>query len=77
MLIIAGDIFDTSTPSNRAMGLYYQLLNMVTSIPGLQIIITAGNHDSPSLINAPQQLLKHLHIHVIGLIPQILKMRSS
>ncbi len=70
VLIIAGDIFDTSTPSNRAMGLYYQLLNMVTSIPGLQIIITAGNHDSPSLINAPQQLLKHLHIHVIGSIPE-------
>jgi len=70
VLLVAGDIFDTSTPSNRALGLYYQFLNMVTAIPGLHIIITAGNHDSPSLINAPQELLKQLHIHVFGSIPE-------
>ncbi|HII98219.1 MAG TPA: exonuclease subunit SbcD [Methanoregula sp.] len=70
VLLVAGDIFDTSIPSNRASGLYYQFLNMVNEIPGLQIIITAGNHDSPSLINAPQQLLKQLHIHVFGSIPE-------
>lgn len=70
ILLVAGDIFDTSTPSNRALGLYYQFLNTVIAIPGLQIIITAGNHDSPSLINAPQQLLKQLHIHVFGSIPE-------
>lgn len=70
VLLVAGDIFDTSTPSNRASGLYYQFLNMANEIPGLQIIITAGNHDSPSLINAPQQLLKQLHIHVFGSIPE-------
>ncbi|MCK9632597.1 MAG: exonuclease SbcCD subunit D C-terminal domain-containing protein [Methanoregula sp.] len=69
VLLVAGDIFDTSTPSNRTQGLYYQFLNIVTAIPGLQVIITAGNHDSPSLINAPQELLKHLHIHVFGSIP--------
>jgi exonuclease SbcD len=68
--LVAGDIFDTSAPSNRALGLYYQFLNMVTAIPGHQIIITAGNHDSPSLINAPKQLLKHLHIHVFGSTPE-------
>jgi exonuclease SbcD len=70
VFLVAGDIFDTSTPSNRALELYYQFLNMVTSIPGLQVIITAGNHDSPSLINAPQELLKHLHIHVFGSVPE-------
>ena len=70
VLLVAGDIFDTSTPSNRSQELYYQFLNIVTAIPGLQVIITAGNHDSPSLINAPQQLLKHLHIHVFGSIPE-------
>jgi exonuclease SbcD len=70
VLLVAGDIFDTSTPSNRALELYYQFLNMVTSIPGLQVILTAGNHDSPSLINAPQDLLKHLDIHVFGSVPE-------
>jgi exonuclease SbcD len=70
VFLIAGDIFDTSTPGNRALELYYQFLSRVTAIPGLQVIITAGNHDSPSFINAPQDLLKHLHIHVFGSIPE-------
>ncbi|HPD75853.1 MAG TPA: exonuclease SbcCD subunit D C-terminal domain-containing protein [Methanoregulaceae archaeon] len=73
VLLIAGDIFDTSTPSNRAQQLYYQFLNMVNAIPGLKIIITAGNHDSPSLINAPQELLKQLDIHVIGSVSENLE----
>ncbi|MEN6611039.1 MAG: exonuclease SbcCD subunit D C-terminal domain-containing protein [Methanoregulaceae archaeon] len=70
IFLVAGDIFDTSTPSNRALGIYYQFLNRVTSIPNLQVIITAGNHDSPSLLNAPQELLKQLRIHVFGSIPE-------
>jgi exonuclease SbcD len=70
VFLIAGDVFDTSNPSNRALKLYYQFLSLVTAIPGLQIIITAGNHDSPSFINAPQDLLKHFHIHVFGSITE-------
>lgn len=70
VLLVSGDIFDTGTPSNRALGIYYQFLTLVTAIPGLEIIITGGNHDSPSLINAPQELLKHLRIHVFGSIPE-------
>ena len=68
VLLVAGDIFDTVTPSNRAQELYYQFLHMASSIPGLQVVITAGNHDSPTLLNAPKDLLKALHIHVIGTI---------
>lgn len=65
ILLIAGDIFDTSTPSNRAQELYYRFLCKVSSICR-HIVIIAGNHDSPSFINAPQQLLKTLNIHVKG-----------
>lgn len=68
ILLIAGDIFDTSTPSNRAQELYYQFLNRVAKIPHLQVVLTAGNHDSPSLLNAPKDLLRQLKIHVIGSI---------
>ncbi len=35
-------------------------------IGGLQVVVTAGNHDSPSLLNAPKALLRTLDIHVIG-----------
>jgi len=65
-VLVSGDIFDTGTPGTRALELYYRFLNSITAVPGLQAIITAGNHDSPSLIDAPQALLKHLRIHVFG-----------
>jgi len=69
-VLVSGDIFDTGTPGTRAQELYYQFLDSITAMPGLQAIITAGNHDSPSLIDAPQALLKHLRIHVFGSVTE-------
>ena len=66
VLLVAGDIFDTSTPSNRAQELYYRFLCQVAASSCRHIVIIAGNHDSPSFLTAPRQLLKVLNIHVIG-----------
>ena len=30
------------------------------------IIVIGGNHDSPTMLNAPRELLKTLNVHVIG-----------
>ncbi|WP_204995624.1 exonuclease SbcCD subunit D C-terminal domain-containing protein [Spongiibacter marinus] len=30
------------------------------------IVVVAGNHDSPSFLNAPKELLKALDVHVVG-----------
>ena len=68
VLLIAGDIFDTTAPSNRAQELYFHFLNQVAAIHGLQVVVTGGNHDSPSLLNAPKPLLRQLRIHVIGAV---------
>ncbi|PLX88398.1 MAG: exonuclease sbcCD subunit D [Desulfuromonas sp.] len=65
-LLVAGDIFDTSTPSNRAQELYYRFLCRVAASPCRHIVIVAGNHDSPSFLNAPRELLKALNVHVVG-----------
>ncbi len=66
-LIIAGDIFDTTTPSNKAQEMYYQFLCKIATTTDCQhIVIIGGNHDSPSLLNAPKELLKQLKIHVLG-----------
>ncbi len=65
-LLVAGDVFDNSTPSNRAQGLYYRFLCQLASSPCRHVVITAGNHDSPSFLNAPRELLKALDVHVIG-----------
>lgn len=67
LLIVAGDIFDTTTPSNKAQELYYQFLCKVAANTSCQhIVLVGGNHDSPTLLNAPKELLKQLKIHVVG-----------
>ncbi|MAZ39650.1 MAG: exonuclease sbcCD subunit D [Legionellales bacterium] len=68
ILLIAGDIFDTSTPSNRAQALYYQFLCKVSTSCCRHVVVIGGNHDSPSFLNAPKELLKALNVHVVGAI---------
>jgi len=65
-LLVAGDVFDNSTPSNRAQELYYRFLYRMAASPRRQVVVTAGNHDSPSFLDAPRELLKFLNIHVVG-----------
>ncbi|WP_066802107.1 exonuclease SbcCD subunit D C-terminal domain-containing protein [Moraxella oblonga] len=68
ILIVAGDVFDTMTPSNKAQSLYYDFLAKVADSPCQHIIITAGNHDSPTLLDTSKHILKNLNIHIIGVI---------
>lgn len=66
VLLVAGDIFDSSVPSNRAQELYYRFLCRVAASPCRHVVVVAGNHDSPSFLNAPKELLKALDVHVVG-----------
>lgn len=65
-LIVAGDIFDTTSPSNRAQQLYYQFIGSLAGTSCRHIIIVAGNHDSPSFLDAPKEILRALNVHVVG-----------
>ncbi len=65
-LLIAGDVFDTNTPSNRAQALYYQFLAKVSQTTCRHIVVIAGNHDSPSLLDAPKSILSALNVYVVG-----------
>ncbi len=69
-LLIAGDVFDTSTPSNRAQELYYRFLCRVAGSRCRHVVIIAGNHDSPSFLSAPKELLHAINVHVIGAITE-------
>jgi len=69
VLLVSGDLFDTTTPSNRAQELYYHFLCKVATSSQCHIVITSGNHDSPSFLNAPKALLESLNIHIIGTLP--------
>ncbi|MGI6657244.1 MAG: exonuclease SbcCD subunit D C-terminal domain-containing protein [Desulfobulbus sp.] len=66
VLLVAGDVFDGSAPSNRAQELYYRFLCRVADSPCRHVVIVAGNHDSPSFLEAPRELLRALDIHVVG-----------
>ncbi|MEB2332384.1 MAG: exonuclease subunit SbcD, partial [Nitrosomonas sp.] len=66
VLLIAGDIFDTSTPGNRSQQLYYRFLHRVAASTCRHVVIIAGNHDSPSFLSAPRELLRALDVHVTG-----------
>ncbi|MFN9971143.1 MAG: exonuclease SbcCD subunit D, partial [Phycisphaerae bacterium] len=68
-LVIAGDIFDSVNPSSVAQKRYYQFLaESRAALPELQIIVTAGNHDAGSRLEAPSDLLESLKIHVVGTV---------
>lgn len=67
-LLIAGDVFDTTAPSHRAQQLYYRFLCRVAGSCCRHVVVIAGNHDSPSFLNAPKELLKALDVHVIGAV---------
>lgn len=66
ILLVAGDVFDTSAPSNRAQELYYRFLCRVAMSCCRHVVVIAGNHDSSSFLNAPRELLRSLRIYVVG-----------
>ncbi len=69
VLLVSGDVFDISNPSATSIRMFYTFLNRaIIANPDLQIIITAGNHDSASRLEAPKPLLESSNVHIIGLV---------
>lgn len=66
-LLIAGDIFDNANPSSAAQRQLYRFLQRARArTPHLQIVVIAGNHDSPGRLEAPGPLLEAHGTVVIG-----------
>ena len=66
VLLIAGDIFDNATPGSSSQKLYYDFLIRVRTAGCEHVIVVGGNHDSPSFLNAPKDILAALNVVVIG-----------
>lgn len=59
VLLISGDVFDISNPAASSVKMFYTFLNQAVKVnPMIQIIITAGNHDSASRLESPKPLLE-------------------
>jgi exonuclease SbcD len=72
-LLVAGDVFDTGTPGTYAQKLYYHFLARISGSCCRHVVIIAGNHDSPSFLNAPRELLSALDVHVVGAVTESLE----
>lgn len=68
VLVVAGDIFDTPNPPNYAEQLYFDFLKKLIQTDCRHVILIGGNHDAPSKLNAPRELLRVFNIHVLGAI---------
>jgi len=66
ILLIAGDIFDSTSPANTSLKMYYDFLLKVRNCGCRHVVIVGGNHDSPSLLEAPKEILSVLNVKVVG-----------
>ena len=66
VVVVAGDIFDVTNPSNQAKELYYNFLGRLVDTCCSSAVVVGGNHDSASLLDAPRGLLRALKLHVVG-----------
>lgn len=66
LILIAGDLFDNFNPSVEAIELFYKTLKRLSLNGKRPVIAISGNHDSPSLIDAPDPLARECGIILIG-----------
>ena len=69
VFLIAGDIYHTSQPSSSIQTLFANsIMSLHNANPKMQIIITAGNHDSAIKHEIFRQPWQALNVHTIGSI---------
>ncbi len=62
VVLVAGDLFDTSAPTPEAERIVYRALLDLTAT-GAHVVVIAGNHDSPQRLAAVKPLLDLTTIH--------------
>jgi DNA repair protein SbcD/Mre11 len=66
LVLISGDLFETSVPSPKAQGLVMRAL-LALRADGRQVVAIAGNHDNASLLDGVYRpVLGELGLHVLG-----------
>lgn len=70
-LLVAGDVFDAGNPPASALAAWYGFLAEAhRRRPRMVTVAIAGNHDSPSRLTAPAELLGGVRARVIGAVPR-------
>ncbi len=67
VVVVAGDLFETSTPTPQAQGLVMNALLALRG-DGRHVVVLAGNHDNQRLVGEVYRpVLGELGVHVVGL----------
>ncbi|MDY3006423.1 exonuclease subunit SbcD [Anaerococcus sp. AGMB00486] len=66
LIIIAGDIFDTSIPKNEAMKVYDDFINSLVFKFKKKVIAIAGNHDSGKRLEISKSFFEKSNYFVYG-----------
>src|SRR5215467_4035034 len=67
LVLVAGDLFETSAPTAKSQGLVMRTLLSLRE-DGRQVVLIAGNHDNAGLLDAVYRpVLGELGLHVLGM----------
>ncbi|MHC4514547.1 MAG: exonuclease SbcCD subunit D C-terminal domain-containing protein [Planctomycetota bacterium] len=67
VLLVSGDVFHTANPAAQATSTWYGFLSQVVrDNHALQVVVIAGNHDSPARLQAPHPILSPMRVQVVG-----------
>lgn len=66
IILISGDVYDTSNPSAAAEEMFYNSAVKLAGEGERVVIATAGNHDSPDRLMAAAEILRPYGVFIIG-----------
>ncbi len=64
-VVIAGDVYDRSSPSGAAVELLSRLVQGLADL-GVSVLLTAGNHDSGQRLAFARDILARQKVHIAG-----------
>ena len=71
VMVITGDVFDSATPPASADRMWFEFLAATRRAhPAMDIVVIAGNHDSPARLGAASAVLRELGVYVVGGLPR-------
>ncbi len=71
-LLVSGDVFDIQQPSATVKKTFTDyFVRLHQECPQMHIVITAGNHDSASRIQADSSVWELANVHLIGVPPSV------
>lgn len=73
VIVIAGDVYDTTLASKEAIELYNRCMSMLCLELQKQVIVIAGNHDSAVRLATCAELLAPMGLHIYGKLEEKVK----